>query len=206
MKKERLNIKLIKPNPKNPRWIRNENFVKLVKSIINFPDMLELRPIIIDENNIVLGGNMRYKACLEAGMEEIPVIRFEGTEQQKKELVIRDNVNFGEWDYTLLTQENSTLEDWGLQLPEWMISEIDESDFLEDEDLSDEDFLKNLEIQNSDESAKNIEERNVWEGTYILLQFDLEDFEFIKKSEPLITKKTNTKNLSDAFFVLFTKK
>jgi ParB-like chromosome segregation protein Spo0J len=117
---EKLNIAAIKPNEENPRFITDAKFKKLVKSIKDFPEMLEARPLVIDEDNIVLGGNMRLKALKAAGVFEIPVKRVVGwTEQQKREFIIKDNVGFGEWDWDLVANgwEAEQLEDWGLDVP-----------------------------------------------------------------------------------------
>jgi ParB-like chromosome segregation protein Spo0J len=113
-------INSIKTNPKNPRLIKDDKFKKLVKSIQEFPQMLELRPIVVDENNIILGGNMRYKACVEAGLKEIYILKAEDlTELQKDEFIVKDNVGFGEWDWDSLANEWDTdkLQDWGLDIP-----------------------------------------------------------------------------------------
>ena len=117
---QKVKINAIKTNPKNPRLIKDDKFKKLVKSIQEFPQMLELRPIVVDENNIILGGNMRYKACIEAGLKEIYILKAEDlTEQQKDEFIVKDNVGFGEWDWNILANEWDTdkLQDWGLDLP-----------------------------------------------------------------------------------------
>ena len=117
---QKVKINAIKTNPKNPRLIKDDKFKKLVKSIQEFPQMLELRPIVVDENNIILGGNMRYKACIEAGLKEIFILKAEDlTEQQKDEFIVKDNVGFGEWDWDILANEWDTdkLQDWGLDLP-----------------------------------------------------------------------------------------
>ena len=117
---QKVKINAIKTNPKNPRLIKDDKFKKLVKSIQEFPQMLELRPIVVDENNIILGGNMRYKACVEAGLKEIFILKAEDlTEQQKDEFIVKDNVGFGEWDWDVLANEWDTdkLQDWGLDLP-----------------------------------------------------------------------------------------
>jgi hypothetical protein len=114
-----MNINEIKPNPNNPRIIKDDKFKKLVKSIQDFPQMLELRPIVIDENNIVLGGNMRLKACIEAGLKDVPVKQAkELTEEQKKEFIVKDNVGYGEWDWSDLANnwETEELEEWGLDI------------------------------------------------------------------------------------------
>ena len=133
---EKVKITEIKTNPKNPRLIKDDKFRKLVKSIEEFPQMLELRPIVVDENNIVLGGNMRLKACKEAGLKEVFIVSAENlTEQQKDEFIVKDNVGFGEWDWDMLANEwdAELLNDWGLFVPE-MPTEVDYS-ILDDEDL-----------------------------------------------------------------------
>ena len=120
MKTEKVNIKEVIPNKSNPRIIRDSKFVKLVQSIKDFPQMLEIRPIVVDENNIILGGNMRFKACIEAGLKEVFIIKANDlTEEQKHEFIVKDNVGFGEWDWDQLANEWDTdkLQDWGLDLP-----------------------------------------------------------------------------------------
>jgi len=114
----------VKPNPKNPRIIKDVKFNKLVTSIKEFPDMLNKRPLIVftdvDNKYVVLGGNMRLKACKEIGLKEIPIIvADEWTEEQKNEFLIKDNVGFGEWDWDQLANEwdADKLQDWGLDLP-----------------------------------------------------------------------------------------
>jgi len=116
----KVKISEIKPNPKNPRLIKDEKFKKLVKSIKDFPQMLELRPIVVDENNIILGGNMRFKALKEAGYTEVSIVRANDlTNEQKDEFIVKDNVGFGEWDWDSLANEWDTerLDEWGLDLP-----------------------------------------------------------------------------------------
>ena len=113
-------ITQIKSNPNNPRLIKDHKFKQLVKSIQDFPQMLELRPIVIDENNMVLGGNMRLKACLEAGLTDVPVIHANNlSEEKKKEFIVKDNVGYGEWDWSELanTWEVDLLQEWGLDIP-----------------------------------------------------------------------------------------
>ena len=115
-----MNINELRPNPNNPRIIKDDKFKKLVKSIQDFPQMLELRPIVIDENNIVLGGNMRLKACIEAGLTDVPVKQAkELTEEQKKEFIVKDNVGYGEWDWDDLANnwDVEDLTEWGLDIP-----------------------------------------------------------------------------------------
>jgi DNA modification methylase len=115
--KQLIKISQVKSNPNNPRLIKNDKFKKLVKSVQDFPEMLELRPIVVDENMIVLGGNMRLKACIEAGLKEVWIDIAKGlSEKQKKEFTIKDNVGFGEWEWDMLANEweQTELEDWGL--------------------------------------------------------------------------------------------
>jgi DNA modification methylase len=117
---KRVPISQVIPNPTNPRIIKDDKFKKLVKSIDEFPQMLELRPIVVDSNMVVLGGNMRLKACIAAGLKEVPIIVADNlTEQQQAEFIIKDNVGFGEWDWDLLANQwdVEALEDWGLELP-----------------------------------------------------------------------------------------
>jgi site-specific DNA-methyltransferase (adenine-specific) len=113
-------INTVKANPNNPRIIKDDKFAKLVKSINEFPQMLKLRPIVVNDDMVVLGGNMRLKACKEAGLKEIPIIKAsELTEQQQKEFIVKDNVGYGEWDWDDLANnwDASELEEWGLDIP-----------------------------------------------------------------------------------------
>lgn len=127
----KLPIDQIKENPDNPRYIRDTKFKQLVQSIKDFPQMLEKRPLVLDEFNIVLGGNMRLRACREAGLTEVPVIiANDWTEAQKKEFVIKDNLGYGEWDFEALANEWDTelLSDWGLDVPEVGVPLDDQDD------------------------------------------------------------------------------
>jgi DNA modification methylase len=121
-----VDINLIKPNPKNPRTIKDDKFDKLKQSIQEFPDMLNKRPLICftdkDGKYVILGGNMRLKASKDIGLKELPIILAdEWTEEQKAEFLIKDNVGFGEWDWDQLHSDWDTekLEDWGLDVPEF---------------------------------------------------------------------------------------
>ena len=122
-------INEIKPNPNNPRIIKDVKFKQLVKSIQDFPQMLELRPIVIDENNMVLGGNMRLKACIEAGLTDVPVIHANNlSEAQKKEFIVKDNVGYGEWEWDALANEWNIedLDNWGLDIPAFANNDIEQ--------------------------------------------------------------------------------
>ena len=117
--KQKININKIKGNPSNPRIIKDEKFKKLVKSINGFPEMLEKRPIVVDEDMMVLGGNMRWKACKDAGLKEVWIDVAEGwTQEQKDEFIIKDNANFGEWDWDILANEwdSVQLAEWGIDV------------------------------------------------------------------------------------------
>jgi len=111
-----VNINDIKSNPSNPRIIKDDKFFKLVKSIEEFPEMSKARPIIVNKDMIVLGGNMRLKAMKEVGWKEVPIQIVDWNEEKQKEFIIKDNVGFGEWDWDILANEwdNLKLEDWGL--------------------------------------------------------------------------------------------
>ena len=124
----KVSIKDIKPNPNNPRLVKDDKFKKLVQSIKDFPQMLEIRPIVVNKDMIVLGGNMRLKACKEAGLKEIPIIKAEDlTEDQQREFIIKDNVGYGEWDWELIASEwdAAQLNDWGLDIPDFKAEEIE---------------------------------------------------------------------------------
>lgn len=155
MTKTSLKVSEIKNNPNNPRLIKDDKFKKLVKSLKELPIMLEKRPIIIDENNIIIGGNMRHKAAKEAGLKEVPIETFtrddaernnieakklnpdyidKSYEEQVKEMVIKDNVSGGEWDWDSLANEwdAEELDAWGLDTPDWL-AEKDFEPVSEDE-------------------------------------------------------------------------
>lgn len=127
---QRLPIGKLKPNPANPRLIKDEKFKKLVASIKSLPEMLELRPIVVNADLMVLGGNMRLKACQAAGLREVPVIIADQlTDAQQAEFVIKDNVSFGEWEWDALadTWDAGDLNAWGLDVPVWPQEEHSES-------------------------------------------------------------------------------
>ena len=141
--KKTIKIEELKINPNNPRLIKDFKFKKLVQSIKDFPQMLEIRPIVVNNEMIILGGNMRFKACIEAGLKEVPVIITNLTDAQQREFLIKDNTSGGEWDWDALANEwnNQQLGDWGLDiwLPE---SEVDYT-VLDEIDL--EETLENKE-------------------------------------------------------------
>lgn len=118
MKTQIINLDKIKTNPDNPRTISDEKLQQLVNSIQQFPEMLELRPIVVDENMVAIGGNMRVKACKTAGVTKVPVVFANKlTPEQKHEFIIKDNVGFGEWDLDLLSGwDDDLLGEWGLDI------------------------------------------------------------------------------------------
>ena len=156
---QRAAIGTIIPNPTNPRIIKDDKFKKLVKSIQEFPQMLELRPIVVDSNMVVLGGNMRLKACIAAGLKEVPIIVADQlTEEQKGEFIIKDNVGFGEWDWDLLANEwdVETLQDWGLDVGGF---DLNASEFGDDFTLPDGDKspFQQMTFTLADEQAAQIQ-------------------------------------------------
>jgi hypothetical protein len=135
---ELIKISEVKPNENNPRFIKDYKFKKLVNSIKEFPQMLKLRPIVVNSDMVVLGGNMRLKACTEAGLKEVWVLKADDlTEQQQREFIVKDNVGFGEWDWDLLANDcdNVQLKDWGLDV--WQPEEDVDYSILDDDNLSD---------------------------------------------------------------------
>ena len=114
----RVKLSQLKSNPNNPRIIKDDKFRKLVQSIQDFPEMLEARPIVCDPDGVVLGGNMRLKACREAGLKEVPAYVVTWEEAKQREFIIKDNVGFGEWDWDELanTWDPIQLEEWGLDV------------------------------------------------------------------------------------------
>jgi ParB-like chromosome segregation protein Spo0J len=142
-----MKLKDIKPNPNNPRVLRDDKFQKLKQSITEFPKMLSLRPMVIDENNVVLGGNMRLRALQELGftdVEEAWVKRSSDlTEDEKKRFIIADNVAFGEWDWDTLANdwEVVDLEAWGLEIPQFN-QDINLDDFFEENNEEKEEKFK----------------------------------------------------------------
>lgn len=147
-------ISEVKPNPKNPRLIKDDKFKKLVKSIQEFPDMLNKRPLIVftdvDGKYVVLGGNMRLKALKELNYKEVPIILAdEWTEEQKAEFLIKDNVGFGEWDWDNLANEweSELLNDWGLNVPLFNDNMTNNEDYEGLDQLSKLDKFLNAELK-----------------------------------------------------------
>jgi ParB-like chromosome segregation protein Spo0J len=114
-------LKDIKSNPNNPRVIKDEKFVKLVQSLKDLPEMATVRPIVVNQDMVVLGGNMRLKAMKEAGWKEAPVEVVDWDEDKQRQFIIKDNVGFGEWDWEMLANEwdAQELDDWGLDVPKF---------------------------------------------------------------------------------------
>jgi ParB-like chromosome segregation protein Spo0J len=148
----------IKLNPNNPRLIKDDKFTKLVQSIKDFPEMLDIRPIVVNSDMVILGGNMRFKACKEAGLKEVPIIIADSlTEEQQREFLIKDNVSGGEWDFEMLANEwdNEQLEEWGLDL---LGFDIDADELGDDFSLPDGDKapFQQMTFTLADEQAEQI--------------------------------------------------
>lgn len=165
MKTQKVKISQVKRNSENPRLIKDNKFHKLVKSIKEFPEMLEIRPIVVNDDMVVLGGNMRLKACQEAGLKEVHIIKASKlTVKQQREFIVKDNVGFGEWDWDMLANEwdNAQLNEWGLDVwqPE---KEVDYS------------ILNEIDL---DEKVENMYQQT---KKSIILEYPSEGFEPIKK-------------------------
>lgn len=161
MKTKLVKISELKGNDTNPRIIKESKFKQLVQSVKDFPEMLKLRPIVVNEEMTILGGNMRYKACVEAGVKEVPITIAKGlTKEQQNEFIIKDNVGFGEWDWSILANEwdNRELKDWGMDV--WQPEEAVDYSVLED---------LNLDAEVNDMT------KGVRKG--ILIDFDQDDYE-----------------------------
>lgn len=138
-------ISQIKPNPNNPRIIKDDKFKKLVDSLKDFPEMAEVRPVVVNKDMVILGGNMRFKAAKEAGWKEIPVTIVDWSEEKQRQFIIKDNVSGGEWDWDTLANEwdAEELDKWGLDTPDgWN----EDAEIEEDEapEVSDEEPVSKL--------------------------------------------------------------
>jgi hypothetical protein len=169
MKSQLTKISEIKLNPNNPRLIKDDKFTKLVQSIKDFPEMLDIRPIVVNTDMVILGGNMRFKACKDAGLKEVPIVIADNlSEEQQREFLIKDNVSGGEWDFEMLANEWETeeLENWGLDVPNFS-PDIDYA-ILDDDDVSE-------QLENMTEGVKKaiqIEfEAEHYEDAYALVKF-----------------------------------
>jgi ParB-like chromosome segregation protein Spo0J len=139
MQIQKVKISKIRNNSENPRIIKDHKFHKLVKSLKEFPEMLQLRPIIVDENMMILGGNMRHKACVEIGMKDVYIIKASDlTPEQQKEFIVKDNVAFGEWDWDVLGNEweSELLNEWGMDV--WEAAEDSVEPYEPTPDFNDE--------------------------------------------------------------------
>ena len=182
MKAKKIEISKLKLNPNNPRTINKSKFERLKKSITEFPKMLELRPIVVDENFVVLGGNMRLQALKELGIKETFYIQKDDlTPKEKKQFIIKDNASFGDWDWDALANEWETkeLKDWGIDV--WQPEKEVDYSILDEVNLDD-------EIQTMYEQTKKS----------IILEYPADSFDEIKKLyESLKAKEVN---LPDLFY------
>lgn len=163
-KTQKVPISKVKLNKENPRYIKDHKFEKLKQSLKDFPEMLELRPIVVDSDLMILGGNMRYQAAKDIGMSEVFITVAEGlTDDQKREFIIKDNASFGDWDWDLLANNWSDIElgDWGVDV--W---QPDNEIEYEDPDYSE----KNKEFTDGDFEDK----------TVLKLEFDLDTYQQVK--------------------------
>ena len=187
---KKVNISQIKENKNNPRVIKGYKFEKLVKSIKDFPEMMQLRPIIVNDKNIILGGNMRYKASVESGLKDIYIVEAKDlTQKQQEEFIIKDNSSFGEWDWDILANEWEVkeLSDWGLDLPKIYFDEDKEPEI--DKDIFDHelDTYINAKIKQ------------------ITLYFNADDYEKAIKDLQTIREKENLDDNTQVFKFLIDK-
>lgn len=161
MKTQMIDIGKLKPNEDNPRYIKEDKFKILVKSIKDFPQMLDLRPIVVNADYKILGGNMRYKACVEAKLKQVPVIIAENlTAMQENEFIIKDNVSGGDWDWDVLANEwdNVQLQEWGLVL--WNNDEeVDIDNMFIDAGDTDKENLNKIVLKYEDEDFAIVAEK-----------------------------------------------
>ena len=165
MKVEKVSISKVIVNPDNPRIIKDYKFSKLVKSIREFPQMLKLRPIVVNDKNIILGGNMRYKASLEAGLDEVYIVKAEDvTEEQQREFIIKDNVGFGEWDWDMLGNqfEYEQLEDWGLDSIKHDWDDLDYIEEAEKKQVAEDRIVISLDTENAKIKSEITEKLSNW--------------------------------------------
>jgi hypothetical protein len=156
---ESLPISKVRPNSENPRYIKDEKFKKLVQSLRDFPEMANVRPIVVNQEMIVLGGNMRLKAMQEAGWSEVPVQVVDWSEEKQRRFIISDNVGFGEWDWDELanTWDAEELKDWGLDVwqPE---EEVDYSGANQEIDVDNLDGLMTIKLKYTEEDYWKVKE------------------------------------------------
>lgn len=165
----------IRINPDNPRIIKDYKFKKLVKSIKEFPEMLQIRPIVVNDENVILGGNMRYKACQDARIDEVYIIKAKDlTEEQQKEFLIKDNSGFGEWDWDILANnwDQDKLGEWGLDVP-----------YTEDD-------VQEMNNPMNEQSEKPFATELDTQSNYLILKFDT-DIDWIQ-AKTLFGLKTET--------------
>jgi hypothetical protein len=163
---QKVKIETVFPNVLNPRTIKKDKFEKLVKSIKEFPEMLELRPIVVNSEMNIIGGNMRFKACQEIGLKEVYIIKAENlTKEQVQQFIIKDNVGFGEWDWDILanTWDTKELAEWGMEV--WqMTDEVDIDDLFEDVEQKDKKEVNKIVLEYSEKDynliVKRLKEEN----------------------------------------------
>ena len=178
---KKLKVGQIKINPKNPRLIKDTKFKKLVQSIKDFPEMLEYRPIVFNEDNYILGGNMRYKAAVDAGLKEVHTMKVNISKKKQEEFIIKDNASFGDWDWDILANiwDNQKLNEWGIDV--WQPEEEVDYSVLDDIDVE-------QEINSMYEQTKKS----------IILEYPAKDFEPIKNLYDDL--KNKEVNLPDLFY------
>jgi len=140
----------VKSNPNNPRLIKDDKFQKLVQSLKDFPEMANVRPIVVNQDFVVLGGNQRLRAMKEAGWKQVPVQVVDWSEEQQKEFIIKDNVGFGDWEWDVLANEweAEDLEKWGINVPVFNLDDIEIKQKDQEEPILDYDKLIQIKLSN----------------------------------------------------------
>jgi hypothetical protein len=162
---QKIDITKLIENEDNPRIIRHEKFMTLVQSIKDFPEMLDARPIVVNKDMVILGGNMRYNACKEAGLTEVPITIVEYTPQQEKEFMIKDNASAGDWDYIELREKWNVdkVKVWGVD--EWNTTatqfEPNVSPNTNHREITADDIEKTQDNLSSQYEGQSAEKRNV---------------------------------------------
>lgn len=177
---KKVKISEVKKNPDNPRLIKDYKYQKLVRSLKDFPKMLELRPIVVNKDMVILGGNMRYRASVDAGLKEVWIKIAELTPEQEKEFIIKDNSSFGEWDWDTLANEwdIQELKDWGLDLPTVYFDDDEEPKFDEEELSQELDAYINANIKQ------------------IVLHYNTEDYEAMMENLETLKEKESVEDNS----------
>tara|TARA_R100000935_G_scaffold28627_2_gene48993 strand:- start:3929 stop:4513 length:585 start_codon:yes stop_codon:yes gene_type:complete len=187
LKIQKVKIEKVFENSTNPRTISKDKFDNLVESIKTFPEMLQLRPIVVNKEMAILGGNMRYKACRKLNHKEVFIIKIDDlTDEQIQEFIIKDNVGFGQWDWDLLANSWDTqkLQDWGMDV--W-------------KGAQEEEMFEFNDVENEDETKPKASDDNYSNFELVMVH---KDKVFVLDILNTVKTKLNLKTIADALIVL----